>query len=393
VTESKCALIGTSKGMQILFFVGELNTGGTERQIAVLANGLARLGHNVIVATICSGGQYWEWLLEQHKVKLMSLYEGRSANWPRTIKICMAAFRLNRLIAGECVSVVYSVLNPGNLIAWFASIRVRKASLIWGCRASNTYLNWVDIAAFKLCKILSFSVPLLIANSQAGLAFYENKGYKAKKHMVIPNGIDTVQFNYFEEERKRIRTEWGITGDEKLIGFIGRLDPLKGHSIFLQAAARLVAMRKDVYFVCVGGGNPEYRDELVKLTKTLGLVGRVHWIGERNDIPGIYSALDIATLASLSEGFSNSLGEAMACRIPSVVTNVGDSAWIVSDCGLVVEPKDPEQLASAWFQILSLNKLQYDTLGRKARKRIETLFSVEALVSATENALNSLVVK
>ena len=134
-----------------------------------------------------------------------------------------------------------------------------------------------------------------------------------------------------------MRLEWGIAECEKLIGQVGRLDPMKDHSTFLKAAALLAHERKDVRFVCVGEGPTGYRDELYSLAKTLGLASRLIWAGSRRDMPAVYNAFDVAVSSSRwGEGLPNVIAEAMACGVPCVVTDVGDSAFVVDKLGVVV---------------------------------------------------------
>jgi glycosyltransferase involved in cell wall biosynthesis len=202
--------------------------------------------------------------------------------------------------------------------------------------------------------------------------------------VVIPNGIDTKRFCPDPEARQRIRAEWGVTESEKLIGLVGRLDPMKDHPTFLRAAALLMQEREDVHFVCVGDGPADYRRELHALGEELGLGQRLIWASARGDMPAVYNALDIATSSSYGEGFPNVVGEAMACGVPCVVTHVGDSARIVGETGVVVPPKDPEALAVGWKSSLARDGSE---VALKARLRVEENFSVGRMVERTEKAI------
>ncbi len=375
--------------MRIVFFIGALTTGGAERQIALLADGLAQRGHNVIVATLYPGGQNWNWLQDRGFAKVESLYKKKySSKLVTACQLIWSAFRLRSLLNREKVTVVYSALNLPNLIAWLAVSSMRSVNLIWGSRSSSTTKNWKDALSFHVCSYISFSVPLLIANSRAGLYFFETNGYRAKKHIIISNGIDTSRFKYDSEGRSSLRDEWNISQQEKLIGLVGRLDPMKDHKNFLHAAEIISKNRSDIRFVCVGDGKEKYRTELHLLSDELGLSNSVIWAGDRYDICNIYSALDIATSSSAyGEGFPNCVGEAMACSVSCVVTNVGDSAQIVEDNAIVIEPKNPGQLAGAWLQLVMLDVYQRKAIGDAARARIESNYSVESAVTATEEAM------
>ena len=109
-----------------------------------------------------------------------------------------------------------------------------------------------------------------------------------------------------------------------------------------------------------------------------GIRQNFHLLGRRQDIPRLTAALDLATSSSCGEGFPNVVGEAMACGIPCVVTDVGDSALIVGKTGKVVPPHDPEALASAWKELLRLTPQVRQKLGNAARKRVETEYSLAA---------------
>lgn len=209
---------------------------------------------------------------------------------------------------------------------------------------------------------------------------------------VIPNGIDAERFHPDRKAGRRVRAEWGVGDDEFLIGIVGRFHPMKDHPNFLKAAALLARKRDDVRFVCVGDGPESYKSQLDKLVERLGLAQKLIWAGARSDMLAVYNALDIATSSSAyGEGFSNVVGEAMACGVPCVVTDVGDSAWIVGEAGRVVPPGDPEALASAWAEILALPKPEIEALSQMARHSIVTEFTCERLIERTEAAFQTVV--
>ena len=208
--------------------------------------------------------------------------------------------------------------------------------------------------------------------------------------VVIPNGIDTDQFRPDKNARTRQRRTWGIDDSEQLIGLVARLDPMKGHPVFLAAAAQLAAQYRATRFVCVGDGPEAYRNELKTLAHELGLEDRLIWAGASSDMAAVYNALDISTSSSgFGEGFSNAIGEAMACEVPCVVTDVGDSAWIVEERRGVVPAGDPEALCSAWLGLLS-DPERRAAMGRTGRQKIEQHFSIRRLTERTEQLLLTL---
>ena len=143
----------------------------------------------------------------------------------------------------------------------------------------------------------------------------------------------------------------------------------------------LAAERSDLQFICVGDGPQEYRDALMQLTHELGLNERVTWTGERGDMPAVYNALDLLTTSSRGEAFPNVVGEAMACGVPCVVTDVGDSRQLVGETGVVVSPGEPVALASGWQTMLDQGAEKRKALGLRARHRVQTEFSLQAMVA------------
>ena len=120
--------------------------------------------------------------------------------------------------------------------------------------------------------------------------------------------------------------------------------------------------------------------ELVELIQYYGLVNDVYLLGQRDDIPEIMSALDIFILPSLSEGFPNVVGEAMACKKYCIVTDVGDSAFLVGDTGAVVEPGNPVAIANSIEQYTKLSEVEKSYYGEKARERVLENFDIKKIV-------------
>lgn len=373
--------------MKILFFIGTLWTGGAERQTAQLAYQLSLKGHDVTVLTVFAGGEIRESLRRLGSVTLLACFK-RKAKYKVIVlyQLISAIFKLRCLVKKKDVSIIYSVLEFSNLIAWLASRWISRIKLIWSVRASDMDLNWKLAMAFYLSSWISHRVSLLIANSHAGLVYYENKGYKAHRHLVIPNGIDTELFAPNQEYRTRVRAEWGIKDNEKLIGMVARLDPIKGYPSFIRAAACLIEGKANTKFVCVGDGPLPYRVDLQQLSREMSLGDRMIWVGSRSDMPAVYNALDIAVLASYSEGFPNVVGEAMACGVPCVVTDAGDAAMIVGETGVVVPPQDPTALAKGIERLLEGSP----TPAVALRRRVIEQFSLGALLESTERALIAL---
>jgi glycosyltransferase involved in cell wall biosynthesis len=134
----------------------------------------------------------------------------------------------------------------------------------------------------------------------------------------------------------------------------------------------------------VGRGVDDDNTELRRLIQESGLAGRTHLLGERDDVPRLTAALDVFSLSSYCESFPNVIGEAMACGVPCVVTDVGDASLIVEETGRVVPPRDPSALAGAWAEMIELGEERRAALGRAALARVRGLFPVKSVVRRYE---------
>lgn len=370
--------------LRVAFLVRSLEFGGAERQLVTLAKALDPNIFQTTVVCLYGGGQL-EQQLKDSKVQLLSL--GKKGRWD----IFVFLWKLIQTFKHLNPDIVHGYLNVPNLLAIFLKPLLPSTRMIWGVRSSNVDLNrynWLSRLLFKLECFFSCFADLIIVNSKAGCAYHLAHGFPDKKMVVIPNGIDTELFQPDVDARAKVRAEWGILESTILIGLVGRLDPMKDHTTFLTAAALLLEKRQDTYFVCVGTGHDTYIQEIQNLANQLNIANKVLWAGARSDMPAIQNALDIATSASsYGEGFSNVIGEAMACGVPCVVTDVGDSAWIVGDIGIVVQPQNPEALVAGWLACLEQDR---NNIARELRSRIIENFSVQELVKKTETAIVSL---
>ncbi len=364
--------------MKILFLARQLNIGGAERQLVILANELASRGHEVVVVSFYAGGALCE-KLDSRRVRLISL--DKRSRWD----LFSMYAKVLRVVRQERPDVVHGWMHTQNVVATMARLFHPRAKLFWCVRSANLemILDRIERTAVWLQSRLSVFADCVVVNSIAGLEHAVADGIPRDKMVFIPNGIDTNVFYPDEEEGKRVRQEWGVGDSERVIGYVARFDPIKNHTLFLKAAARIAAERPEVRFVCVGHGEDDYIKELKELTRTLGIENKVQWVEARADVRAVYNALDIFCSASFSEGFPNVIGEAMACGRHCVVTDVGDSKLVVGRTGVAVPSNDVEALAAGLLQRLEAG----EALNLRARQRILENFTVAHLGDKTEQAL------
>jgi glycosyltransferase involved in cell wall biosynthesis len=177
------------------------------------------------------------------------------------------------------------------------------------------------------------------------------------------------------------RRRLGVAEDELLIGLVARYHPIKDHATFLTAAGEVARSHPQIRVLVIGRGCGRDNRDLAGLVRRAGIEQQAILLDEWEDTSILYPALDILCLTSLSEGFPNTIGEAMACGVPCVTTAVGDCGYLVGPYGKVVPPQRPDVVAHALLELLRSGSASRAEMGAKARARIMAEFSLQAFVS------------
>lgn len=374
--------------IRVMFVNRRFEGGGAERQLIELAKNLDKSRFEICVTTFYEGGALYPQIQVVPDVRLANLH--KQGRWD-TVRFLR---RFWCTVRGFRPQIMVGYMTVANLLSLVVG-KLCGAKVVWAVRNSNMDMgryDWLARFTFWFECLLSHGADLVIFNSHAGRDHYIKCGFPKMSGVVIPNGIDVDYFKSDRENRRRVRLEWGVQDENPLIGMVARLDPMKDHDTFLAAAAELAKKRDDVRFVCVGDGAPSRQAELVARAEQLELGKQIIFVTGRDDMPSVYNALDVMTLSSAyGEGFPNVIGEAMACGVPCVVTDVGDAAAVVGETGLVVSPRDPAQLAEKWKEMLERMNKQREATSEAARRRIVENFSTKALLARTELVLKGLI--
>jgi glycosyltransferase involved in cell wall biosynthesis len=296
--------------------------------------------------------------------------------------------RLASYLGRTCPAIVQTWMDHSNLIGGVAARAATRARVVWGIHHSNHVrgvAKRTTLMTVSACAWLSRRVPSrIVCCSHHARDLYAARGFEPGKLTVIPNGFDTDVFRPDPCAGSAVRRDLGIDLAAPVIGLIARYDPLKDHDTFLRAAALLAARRPDVRFLLCGDRVDRGNTALAGRVDELGLAPRCHLLGPRRDVARIYAALDVATSASISEAFPLVLGEAMACGVPCVATDVGDSALIVGPAGRIVPARNPDALAAAWAELLDLDPAARARLGAAGRDRVRDLFDLRSVTRRYE---------
>jgi glycosyltransferase involved in cell wall biosynthesis len=220
----------------------------------------------------------------------------------------------------------------------------------------------------------------VIAVSDA--VFDSISSYSSPQRQMIPNGVDVDE----QGSGGGVRAELGLGPDDRLVVHVGNIRPLKGHSTLIQTAHLVLAQRDDVRFVSVGGEKTDGDlDRIRSEAAGLGISDRMRFLGRRDDALRFIAAADVYVNPADVEGLPVTILEALALARPVVATRVGGVPSIVQDdvTGLLVPPGDPAALAAGILRMLESPDMA-KTLGLTGRDLVESEYSLEAMVRATE---------
>lgn len=367
--------------VRVMYVISDLSVGGAEMMLYKLLARTDRTRFEPVVVSLMEGGALRP-RVEALGVKVHTV--GVRPKLPTPLDL----WRLVRLTREIDPDLVVGWMYHSCLAVQLAGLLSKtKAATLWSVHYSVNSLaaeKRLTAAVIRACARLSRMPRRIIYVSRDGRAKHGPLGFSTQNGCVIPNGVDADAFKPSPEARAPVRAELGLDENALLVGMVSRYHPMKDHANFLRAAATLSEGHAGAHFVLVGRGADEENAELRGLINELGLAGRTHLLGERHDVPRLTAALDIFSLSSYCESFPNVIGEAMACAVPCVVTDVGDAEWIVGDTGRVVPARDPSALAHAWAELVALGAEGRAELGRAALARACELFPVKSIVRRYE---------
>jgi glycosyltransferase involved in cell wall biosynthesis len=378
-----------ARPLKVLHVIGDTDVGGAE---SVLHNVVSRLSpaafQSRIVSLLPVGtiGQR----LQAAGFEVDSL--GLSRRWtavPQALRGFASHVRDYR------PDVVQTWMYHADLLGGIAARLSSQAPVVWSVHHASldrrTDSHNTRMSA-GLCSRLSRYVPARIAVvSESARFVHQQAGYDPRKLTVIRNGFDVAQFRPDAAARREIRSELKLDEQARLIGLIGRFHPHKDHETFVRAAALIAGNDPRARFVCAGAGADWNNTQLTGWIDAEGLRDRFRLLGLRNDVPKLMAALDLAVCCSRTEAFPSVVGEAMACEVPCVVTDVGDCRAIVGDAGITVPPGNTTALAEGVLRALSLPTVMHAQWGRAARRRVIENYTIEQTVRGYTQVWNDVI--
>lgn len=352
--------------------ISNLTVGGAENSLLNLVSVL-RERHEIEVVSLRALDAIGEKIqalgIKVHVLNINSLFSSLSA-----------IIRLVSILRRSKPDLVHTWMYHADLLGGLCCRLVGIRNVVWSLHSSTIDGQVVKpstMLVIKSCAILSKWLPKkIIACSQMSKFVHAKIGYDDKKIFFIPNGVDLTKYSIDQHARSSVLDEFGIADNVKLVGIVGRYNVLKNHHGFISAAAIVFNKYQNVRFFMVGREIDGNNLDLVKALGDAGISNVCLLLGQRDDIPRLMASFDVLALSSIGEAFPLVLLEAMACGTSCVTTDVGDAAYIVADTGVTVESGNMRQLAEGLLTILELSDIDKNSLGRRARLRVEENFSL-----------------
>ncbi len=362
--------------MRVLHLITTLDTGGAEMMLYKLLSHHQTQKVSPMVVSLGPPGTIGA-QIEKLGIRVAHLGLGPNTARPS------AVLKLIRLIRENRPHIIQSWMYHSDLMALLAAKLSNGGKIVWNIRGSQRKLSHfkpMTMMIMSLCALLSRFPDAVVVNSISGRRFHQSIGYRPKRFVTIKNGFNMDRLRPNVSAGKQLRKEWGFNNETFCVALIARYRPVKGHDTFLKAAKLIIQKGYPIKFILCGDGITYHNQALSGFICELALQDHVLLLGHREDVPQVLNAVDALVSASYSEGFSNVLGEAMACAVPCVVSDVGDSAYIVNSTGKIVPPNNSSAMAEAIIELFSMPADQRRKLGEKARQRISDHFSLDKIV-------------
>ena len=339
--------------------------GGGERIVLKLAALLPQYGYRVSILTfsadLASAG------LQSPPCSVYLLPLQRTYDMPAM----RGSFELRKFLKEQRIRIVQTFFESSDLWAGFVTKTMSNAKLIWSRRDMGILRTAKHHAAYRL--MAGAPDRVLAVSEQVRQHCIKVDGIRPSRVQTIYNGLDLADWHAISQlERK----------DGAHVTTVGNIRRVKGHDVFIKAAALVTAQLPNASFSIAGDVlEPEYFAELQELVRSLKLSERFHFTGGVASLRDHLSAADVFVLPSRSEGFSNAIVEAMAASLPVVATDVGGNAEAVQDgvSGVIVPPENADALAAAILQLLS-DPVKAKQMGAQGKKLAVEKFTTEAMM-------------
>lgn len=363
--------------MKVAHVIIDLNVGGAELMLERLIRHTSDRNVEHIVISLTDIGTLGEEIIK-------SGVDVKCLNIDSPISYASGLWKLYRLFNKIRPDVVHTWMYHSDLIGGISAKIAGVKKIIWCVRSTDISKGGSKLTLLIrwLCaKVSSFVPDTIVYAANASREVHEQCGYDKHKSLVIANGFDLTKLSPDKFSRSYLRNEFGFAENEVVVSSVGRYSPVKDHRTFISAALLLAEEFSNIRFLLVGRDLTVQNEMIMSQISASSHSDKFVLFGERDDVSACLSASDIFCLHSVTEGFPNVLGEAMAMGIPAVTTNVGDAAFLLDMADFVVPAGNPHLLAQKLREVILLTHEGRIKLGRILRLRIESEFSMDTVAN------------
>jgi sugar transferase (PEP-CTERM/EpsH1 system associated) len=372
------------KKIKILHLLHKLSCGGMENGVVNLINRMEYERFSNVICSLTTSDEYQNRIISGRK-KLYNLNkkEGNDFSIP---------FKIAEIIRKENIDIVHS-RGWGTYFEGIVAAKLlcRKIKFIFSFHGKTIQeLHHTPERRLRAQKMMSvFTDIILTLSDQMAQDYASMVNIAREKISFIYNGVDTDIFTSDTSGRHKLEREFNIGEDDFVIGFVGRVDPVKDIKTLIDAAYLLTPTIKNIKILIVGEGSEKKVLEDYAVNKGIG--NCVIFTGQRDDIPAFLNMMEIYVQPSLYEGMSNTIIEAMACKCVVIATNAGGNPELIEHDkdGILFKPGNADDL-SAYMQQLYNDPIKRNSLAERAYEKAKKRFSLESMIKNYENLYMSL---
>ncbi len=369
--------------MKVLHFLDSLSRGGAETQVLDICRNAESYGFKMTLATALGG------VLENEFRDSGAEFIKLDRKFPVDLYLVS---QLRKIIKERGIEIVHGYQAVDGLHLYLATRGLKSVKRVLSFQGGTVY-DW------KNRRTLLFLIPRMDANvvvSQGLKKQHEEEdGFDVVNFTVIYNGADLKRL---EPSGKSLRSELGLSEDVLLIGMVGNFycEPRKDQLTICRSLPEVFAKIKNGHCVFAGkieeGAEDKFADCLNFCIEN-NIADRVHFLGGRNDIPDVLSALDLFVLSSFREGLPVAVSEAMLVKVPMIVSEI-KPLLEVSGSGKYAETfavGNSVELAEKIIKLLKNDKMRSELANRGFKYATEN-FSIEAHLKSLKTLYEKLLI-
>lgn len=378
-----------NRKIRVAHIITDLTSSGSSSMLYKLMAHTDRSRFDPIVISLDGEGEFIDKIIAHGiPVYTFNMSHSLSSSWH--------VLKLARLLRKLEPDILQGWRYHGNLAASLASkLLPKRPALLWNVRQTVYNLQQEPRStrwAIGFSQRLMNTPDRILYNSWISENQHVALGFDEQKSQIVGNGFDLQLFSPNVYSRELMRQKLKIPQEAIVIGMIAHFHKTKNHALFFEAANLLGIHNRNIHFVLAGEQVTPDNPEIIRLLERFsGLEGKLHLLGKRQDTPALLNSMDIFTLtATRGDGFPNVIGEAMACGIPCIATDIGDTALLINKTGQIFQDITSSSLAFAWQEWINAGAAWRRELGQQARKRIQKHYAIQNITTQYQDIYQSL---